>query len=353
MLFHPWKAALKAMIRDISVSPVQEINYMSSFMSGEPQKLVDNYPTRKHHDPCGLLKNLWVELEWHFGSAATTTNALLERMHALGAFRDSENEKLTDLCTDVTSQIFCLPGLACLNFPNAIQPIAAKLPPSLCGKWKKEIAKFSEHNGDVYPSFDVFSEVIQKHARIKNNRNINIGAKLANPPIQTPSCADQNKKALKANADPNDKDVPARERRSKRCPFHDRDGHSREECKAFATTTLEETTEWTLQAGLCYPCLSKGHRARDCKQMIRCSICKDKRHSALLHKDKQKKPESGGLVDTKCTSLCGASEGGISCSKLVLVDVISKETPENICRVYVIIDDQSNTSLTPATSPMN
>ena len=39
------------------------------------------------------------------------------------------------------------------------------------------------------------------------------------------------------------------------------------------------------------------------------------------------------------------SEGGISCSKLVLVDVISKERPENICRVYAIIDDQSNTSL--------
>ena len=79
--------------------------------------------------------------------------------------------------------------------------------------------------------------------------------------------------------------------------------------------------------------------------MIRCSICKYKRHNALLHKDKQKKPEGGESVDTKCTSLCGSSEGGISCSKLVLFDVISKERPENVCRVYAIIDDQSNTSL--------
>ena len=117
------------------------------------------------------------------------------------------------------------------------------------------------------------------------------------------------------------------------------DGHSQEECKAFASKTLEENTEWILQAGLCYRCLSEGHRARDCKQMIRCSICKDKRHNALLHKEKQNKPEGGESVDTKCTSLCGASGGGISCSKLVLVDVISKERPENICRVYVIIDD--------------
>ena len=171
-LFHPWKAEFKAMITDVSVSPVQEINYLRSFTSGEPQKLVDNYRKRKHHDPCGLLKNLWAELERRFGSAATITNALLERMHVLAAFRESENDKLqefADLCADVTSQISCLPGLACLNFPNAIQPIAAKLPPSLRGKWEKELAKFSENNGDAYPGFHVFSEVVQKHARIKNN----------------------------------------------------------------------------------------------------------------------------------------------------------------------------------------
>ena len=49
-------------------------------------------------------------------------------------------EECADLCADVTRQIFCLPGLACLNSPDAIQPIAAKLPPSLRGKWEKEIA---------------------------------------------------------------------------------------------------------------------------------------------------------------------------------------------------------------------
>ena len=152
------------MIRDIRVSPVQEINDLRSFTSGEPQKLVDNYRKREHHDPYGLLKNLWAELEWRFGSAVTITNALLEGMHALAAFRESENDKpqeFADLCADVTSQIFCLPVLACLSFPNAIQPIAIKLPPSLSGKWEKEIAKFSEDNGDAYPSFDVFPKLFK------------------------------------------------------------------------------------------------------------------------------------------------------------------------------------------------
>lgn len=64
-------------------------------------------------------------------------------------------------------------------------------------------------------------------------------------------------------------------------------------------------------------------------------------HSSTQRSRRNTKVES---VDTKCTSLCGASEGGISCSKLVLVAVVSKERLKSICRVYAIIDDQSNMS---------
>lgn len=195
------------------------------------------------------MKNLWAEFERRFGSAATITNALLERMHAFAAFREGEHDKLqefADLCADVSSQIFCLPGLACLNFPDAIQPIAAKLPPSLLGKWEKEIAKFAENNGDAYPGFQVFLEVVEKHARIKNNPNVNIGARLTNPSFQTPRRTGLNNKALKTNADPDDTSASTKGRETKRCPFHERDGHSLEECKTFAAKTLEQKTEWIL-----------------------------------------------------------------------------------------------------------
>lgn len=38
-------------------------------------------------------------------------------------------------------------------------------------------------------------------------------------------------------------------------------------------------------------------------------------------------------------------EGGVSCSKLLLVDVSSKEKPHAVHRVYAIMDEQSNLSL--------
>ena len=114
------------------------------------------------------------------------TNALLERMHETAAFSDDENIKLqefADLCANIESQVAYLPGLACLNFPNAIQPIVEKLPPPLRRRWEKEIAKHYEENAGAYPGFVVFSKVIQNQAKIKNNPNIHIGAKLT--PILT------------------------------------------------------------------------------------------------------------------------------------------------------------------------
>lgn len=158
-LFHPWGGAFKAMVSDTNVSPVQEVNYLRRFTSGEVQKLVDNYRKRKQHDPSRLLSSLWTELERRFGSAAAITRVLLERMNKKAAFNDLENAKpqeFTDLCAEVESQMSYLPGFACLNFPNAIQPIAERLPLSLRQKWEKEITKHTEKNGGAYPGFHIF-----------------------------------------------------------------------------------------------------------------------------------------------------------------------------------------------------
>ena len=192
-LFHPWKEAFKAMINDTEVSLMQEINYLRRFTTGEPQRLVDNYRKRNPH---ALLKNLWSELERHLGNAAVITNALLDRMHTTASFNENENKKLqefADLCEDVESQVAYLPGLACLNYPNAIQPIADKLPPPLRGKWEKQVAKYSDRNGGAYPSFSLFSQLVQNHARVKNDPNIHIGAK---QPKQRPL----NRRVLKSRA---------------------------------------------------------------------------------------------------------------------------------------------------------
>ncbi|XP_068760329.1 uncharacterized protein [Montipora capricornis] len=338
------------MISDAEVFPIQEINYLRNFTSEEPQRLVDNYRKRQQQNPSALLKDLWAELERRFGSPAVITNALLERMHKTASFGENENTKpqdFADLCADVESQVAHLPGLQCLTFPNAVQPIAEKLPSSQRGKWKKEIAKYSQRNAGAYPGFAVFSTVIQYQARTKNNPNILIGAKLTPVGTPAPSRRVQNRRTLATNTQPSSMNprpsLREVEATVKRCPFHDRAGHSLE---AFAAKSLEEKTEWVSKANLCLRCFSGEHQASSCKRQIKCSTCGDSCHPALLHKEKwPTTTRSDDTVNTRCTSACNANGVGVSCSKIVLVDVHSKRIPSATQRVYAIIDEQSNSSL--------
>ena len=361
-LFYPWQAAFKAMISDANVSPMQEMNYLRSFTKGDPQQLVDNFRKRVQNNPAALLQSLWTELERRFGSAAVITNSLLERLKKLAEFGEKDAAKLqqfADLCVDVRSQISELPGLGCLNFPIVIQPIAEKLPKFLQSKWEKEIAEHADKHGGAYPSFERFTKLVVRQAKIKNDPNI-----LAHKPILYSSSNTElmprktPRKALISSVKPGNSKadefsalVPVSlvELDKKHCPFHERDGHDLTECKAFSAKSIAEKTDWILRAGLCFRCLTSGHVARECKkQDVKCSICGDERHITLLHKEKQPSTEFCGdenEVNTKCTSTCRVNEGGVSCSKIVLVDVYCTDNPEIVRRVYAILDEQSNSSL--------
>ena len=93
-----------------------------------------------------------------------------------------------------------------------------------------------------------------------------------------------------------------------------------------------------------------------CKKSVQCSICGSKRHPDLLHltqeekkekaaKEKEPPKESAESINSKCSTICKGSPGGLSCSKIVLVDVHSEDRPDNVHCVYAIIDNQSNASL--------
>lgn len=134
----------------------------------------------------------------------------------------------------------------------------------------------------------------------------------------------------------------------KYCPFHQRKGHTLSECKAFEGETLEAKNECILRAGLCFRCLSRGHRSSDCTAVVKCTKCGDDRHPTILHKDKTEatRRDHGEELQTACTSVCqDPSSGGVSCSKIVLVDIFREDRAQEPCRAYAILDDQSNASM--------
>ena len=107
-IFHPWKSAFKAMVRDVDISPDQEINYLYKYTCGEPRRLVDSFRKRQHKDPSKLLKNVWTELEGRFCNMAAITSALLEQLEEKVKFEEKDKGKLqefSDLCSGVYYQL--------------------------------------------------------------------------------------------------------------------------------------------------------------------------------------------------------------------------------------------------------
>ena len=159
-MFLPWKCAFKGMIEGFDVTPENEMNYLCSYTSSEPQRLVKSYRKRRHKDLPALVKELWEEKERRFGNVAAITNAFLSKLKESAKFGENDRKKLqafSDLCLNVASQVDQLPGLACLNYPNSIQPILYNLPESLRIKWDKQGVEFTSKNHDSYPNFSVFS----------------------------------------------------------------------------------------------------------------------------------------------------------------------------------------------------
>ena len=202
------------------------MNYLRNFTKGQAQHLVDNFRRRQHTDHSVVLKDLWEELERRFGNTAAITNTLLERLMGAAEFSEKDLTGLqtfSDLCADVDSQLKHLPGLSCLNYPNVIRPIVAKLPKFLRSKWKKEIVKYANKHQDSYPSFLVFTSMVQDQARTKTHPNVLASGVQDTTRGEKPHRRNtkmepaDTKKVMKTNTSQDD---------SKHCLFHMRDGHT-------------------------------------------------------------------------------------------------------------------------------
>ena len=71
----------------------------------------------------------------------------------------------------------------------------------------------------------------------------------------------------------------------KRDQFHDFRGHDILECKVFSRKTLQERSDWTKKAGLCFRrCFSEEHITKNCEEAV-------KYHITLFYFNQQNKEE--------------------------------------------------------------
>lgn len=127
--------------------------------------------------------------------------------------------------------------------------------------------------------------------------------------------------------------------------------------------SLDERKGFFKEHYICYRCcMSTNHRVKDCKTAICCSECNSNCHVSALHDgpppwmarepiaateghSREQAEENSPVTTSNCTEVCGEGLHGKSCSKMCLVNVYPKRCPEWKKKMFVILDDQSNLSL--------
>lgn len=150
----------------------------------------------------------------------------------------------------------------------------------------------------------------------------------------------------------------------KHCPIHNKT-HSLEKCRAFRAKSIEERKSFLRENGICYKCCkSMTHLAKDCKITVTFSECESNHHVTVMHpgqlsyvskpltpRETHSEEGDGNLLSTStvtshCTEICGEGRPGKSCSNICFVQVLPFNQPEKAVKIYAVLDDQSNRSLT-------
>ncbi|XP_062597834.1 uncharacterized protein LOC134259249, partial [Saccostrea cucullata] len=113
-------------------------------------------------------------------------------------------------------------------------------------------------------------------------------------------------------------------------------------CEKFINLSIEDKRVVVRKKNLCFGCLRKGHRNKDCKKKHTCGICKGK-HPTCMHEDES--PTGKQQLEVKEPSSFRVSRGyGHSTSMIVPVWLSVQENPSHEILTYALLDTQSDTT---------
>ena len=122
--------------------------------------------------------------------------------------------------------------------------------------------------------------------------------------------------------------------------------HDLERCNEFLQKSVDEREHVCKQRGVCFSCLPRGHRVRECQRKGQCNVC-EKMHATLLHRphtQEKREAENREQATSNCVSACLTSEcNGTTTSMILPIWLYHRSKPEAAVQVYAVLDDQSDT----------
>ncbi|XP_062572713.1 uncharacterized protein LOC134234663 [Saccostrea cucullata] len=367
--FYPsWKATFRSVMRDLQVTPEEEIDFLIKFTSLSAQQQILSIKAASANNPTRGLQRIWQRLEERFGCPEMIESALKTKLNSFVPITSKEYRRLYDL-SDILDEILAAKEdiryqslLAYFDASTGVTLIVMKLPYQLQEKWTNTAVKYISDHHVVFPPFRVFANFIREQSRIKNNPSFAYTDRNLSIQKQSDKTLKYSSRKTALSQTPQISQSSGKENQ---CPLH-KTNHSMEQCRGFRTKSFDERRNILKDNNLCFRCCSKDHKQAECHSDVQCGECSSKFHTSPLHvnRPKIKTPyplrNNGGEnfterqdfenvnnpdVNSKCTQICGQAYGGKSCAKTILVHVYLKHCPQKSVKIYAVIDDQSNRTL--------
>lgn len=375
--YNSWKSSFQSIVAEIKVSKFEELELLVNRLSGRSKEVATSIRNANPGDADRAVKLIWERLDEMYGRPELIESSLRSQLENFRQIGSSENSRLYDLLNILikieslkTNPQFAT-NLAYYDSSSGVNPIISKLPYSLQEKWITRASAHKRTNQVPFPPFSFFVTFLKEMCAIRNDPAFVYSRPAVpankNRPVRTPMVQSRKSEVTDpGRVDPN------------RCPYHKAD-HSIHDCYGFRAKPLTERKNFLQSRNICTRCcLSTQHLPKDCQVRIQCKICGYSNHATALHVDKVSswspsihggegirnsftQPHSSGpgqanlpstskvstssTVTSKCTTFCGDRFQGKSCSKTFLVDVFHENNPNNVHRIYVIVDDQCNQTL--------
>ncbi|XP_022345684.2 uncharacterized protein LOC111113788 [Crassostrea virginica] len=350
MLYVAWKLNFKGIMKELATTASEELDLLCRWLGPASARQANSIRACNADNPALAVKKIWERLEQRFGSPEIVEQILKDRITSFPKITASESKRLFDLA-DLVSEIASVkeqPQYSVLfgyfDSSTGINPIVSKLPWNLQEKWVAEASRFKRQQGNNYPPFSMFVKFIQETAQTRNDPSFQFDRteKNSNSTPSKRTSAVVVKKTVTTDSMTNQSE-------STLCPLHGTK-HSLNECSAFRKRSLVERKKFILTNGICFKCCGpRKHRAANCKENVKCDICKGSSHPSALHVDMDPhvgEPSAAGTVRSACTQIDGNPCGTCrSCAKIVPVRVYQVNNPQRFRIVYALVDDQSSHSL--------
>ncbi|XP_061165100.1 uncharacterized protein LOC133174074 [Saccostrea echinata] len=294
-------------MRDLQVTPEEEIDFLIKFTSLSAQQQIISIKAASASNPVHGLQRIWQRLEERFGCPEMIESALKTKLNAFAPITLKDYRRLYDL-SDILDEI--LAAKEDIRYQSLLAYFDAST-----GKHSDKTLKISSRK-----------TAVSRQPQILRNSG-----------------------------------------KENQCPLH-KTNRSLEQCRAFRTKPFDERRKILKDNNLCFRCCSRDHKQAECHSDVQCGECGSKFHTSPLHVNRTKVQTSypwrnyGGenfterqvldsenvnipAVNSKCTQICGQTFGGKSCAKTILVHVYPKHCPQKSVKIYAVIDDQSNRTL--------